>query len=254
MDLLGLTEKVLQETMRQIKGTETEKKFLVLVTGGKWGIPQSVDFLEKCVSHGIRVSLVLSASAEDIMSRQEWFEKTGLVHIITSSSQIDMMKLLKEHEEIIVPILTINSAAKIAQGISDTLVTKLIFHGLLMGKKVTAARESCDLAFLSYYNQRDSSAAVGLEKLTSGYLEQLESLGIKFDTIDFLHRLGILKAPVSTKEQTSLAAQEISITQKLITESDITKLPNKSKVKLMNHSILTPSAKDMAKAKEIIFI
>jgi hypothetical protein len=255
LELEGLTRNVLQEALRQITrafpggyyDTSPQKKYLIVVTGGEMGLSQAVDFARACVTEKVTVSLVLSPSAIKLLSKSEWSTRTGIVQIITEQSHASIMDLLKEHQEIIVPILTVNSAAKIALGITDTLATGLIFHGLLMGKPVLAARESCDLDYLNYFMQEGNPGAAALKAKLIENQKALEAMGVKFCTVD---QLVDLAKPLREKKAVS---QQFSGGSKVITVEDIVPLEPGTTITIGKNTIITPSARDLAAERQINF-
>gem|GEM_PF-2262015 len=271
MELESLTRSALQETLRQISRTlpggyydiSTEKKYLIVVTGGEMGLSQAVDFARACVKEKVLVSLVLSPSAIKLLSKSEWSTRTGIVQLITEQSHASMMELLKEHQEIIVPILTVNSAAKVALGITDTLATGLIFHGLLMGKSVLAARESCDPDYLNYFNQEGNPGAAALKSKLAENQNTLGKMGVKFCTVGQLIDLAKpLKEKKALPQETGAGNKNFSRPvgpqqnhggSKVITEEDIVPLEPGTSITIGKNTIITPSARDLAAERQINF-
>lgn len=56
---------------------------------------------------------------------------------------LEREKLIRELDLIYVPNLTQNTAAKLALGIQDDLISNLLWHGLAQGKRFTLTRQEC---------------------------------------------------------------------------------------------------------------
>ncbi|MDW7673850.1 MAG: flavoprotein [Bacillota bacterium] len=263
MELQGFNNTILQEALRQLNASNstgtskqaTTKKYLIVVTGGEWGIPQAISFVNQCVMKQIPISLVLSNSALKLVNKDEWIRRTGLMQIITDASPVTVMELLKEHEQIVVPILTVNSAAKVAMGIADTLASNIIFQGLLMAKPILAAKESCNLNYISYYNKKENQGAGALEALVKGHQQSLEQMGVKFlQASDILELVSPKnKAGINSDRESNNKDALNIMTAKVITEDDIRGIEPGAVIKTSRSTIITPLAKDLALEKGIKF-
>ncbi|MGE5577430.1 MAG: flavoprotein [Syntrophothermus sp.] len=152
LGLEGLTRHVLDQTLRQLEasgatGGYPAGRLLAVMTGGEAGQAEALAFLGRLREAGWKVALVLSKAAARLVDQDRLREELRLSRIIVDgdeSSSSAIATLLREHQEIVVPVLTANTAAKLAAGIHDTLPAILIWHGLLAGKRVTAARNAAD--------------------------------------------------------------------------------------------------------------
>ncbi len=150
--LEGLTRHVLDQALRQLEasgiaGTRPAGRLLAVLTGGEAGRVEALAFLGRVRETGWKVTLILSRAAARLLDQDRLREELGLSRIVVDGDDLSssaLATLLREHPEIVVPVLTANTAAKLAAGIADTLPTTLIWHGLLEGKRVTAARNAAD--------------------------------------------------------------------------------------------------------------
>lgn len=267
MELEDLTRHVLQETLRQFNESKPggsydvgQKRFLIVMTGGETGINHGIDFVKQCVAKKVSFSLVLSNSATKLLATREWSNRTGALQVITESSMVPVIELLNEHQQIVVPILTVNSTAKVAAGISDTLATNIIFHGLLMGKPVLAARESCDPDYLPYFVQEGNPGAKYLQAKLRENMTVLETMGVKFhqadqfaELLEFGEKANIIPPVESMQLAKPSLNRHIVLNNKVITEGDLASIQPEAKVEVSRHTIITPSAKDIAQEKRISF-
>lgn len=153
MDNEQLVQLVTAEVMRQLgqvtlkneeKITAHCKQALAIFTGGTIGLDQSLVELQKMQAQDIEVSIVLSAAAEHIVGINRIKEHLGSnVTLVTTQSPYPG-KLLREADIVLVPVLTQNTAAKLAYTLSDTLPSTLIMQALMLGKPVLAAMNAAD--------------------------------------------------------------------------------------------------------------
>lgn len=153
MDNEKLVQLVTAEIMRQLgqvplatheKSTSRCRQALAIFTGGTIGLEQSLVELQKIQALDIEVSVVLSVAAEQIVGANRIKEHLGSnINLLTIHSPYPG-KLLREADIVIVPVLTKNTAAKLAYTLSDTLPSTLIMQALMLGKPVLAAMNAAD--------------------------------------------------------------------------------------------------------------
>jgi hypothetical protein len=148
-----LVELVVAEVLRRIRqvsgeapGQTTAQKYNVLAvfTGGSIGLETSLEELKTLQANGSDLTVVLSQAAETIVGENWIKEKLGQeVRVFTSQSPYPG-KYLRMADIVLVPVLTQNTAAKLAYTLADTMVCTLIMQALMLGKHVIAAANAAD--------------------------------------------------------------------------------------------------------------
>lgn len=148
-----LVELVTAEVMRQLRLTSFPskeqssipcKQALVIFTGGTIGLEESLLELQKIQALQIELSVVLSAAAEEIIGIERIKKHLGSnINLVTTHSPYPG-KLLRDADFVLVPVLTQNTAAKLAHTLADSLPSTLIMQGLMLGKPILAAINAAD--------------------------------------------------------------------------------------------------------------
>lgn len=188
---------VVAEVMRQLKqqhpetdrqDNKSQYKALVIFTGGTIGFEQSLSQLKKLQELKFALTIVLSAAAEKITGSTRLKAELGNdINIVTTESAYPGA-FLREADLVLVPVLTQNTAAKLALTLSDTLVTTLILQALMQGKHVIAAVNAADPMDGTRLKGNMGKAAPGLMQALRGNLQKLDSYGIKLVDVECLAR------------------------------------------------------------------
>lgn len=136
-------EQIVAEVLTRLK--QRQKKALALFTGGTIGAKKGLEALRTLKEQGWTIQVVLTPGAERALGSDKINDLLPGVSVLTEVNGWPPGPLLEKNNVILVPVLTVNTAAKIAVGIADNLVTTLILEGLLMGKSVLAADDACDV-------------------------------------------------------------------------------------------------------------
>jgi phosphopantothenoylcysteine synthetase/decarboxylase len=188
MDQEELVKRVTSEVLRQLQQrtvtecvqfNESTIHALAIFTGGTIGFTEGLEEIEKLQSHGFDITVVLSPTAEKIVGIDAIQAKLGKqIEIITSQSGYPK-QLLQQAQLILVPVLTQNTAAKLAFTIADTQVTTLIMQALMMGKPVIAAVNAAEPEASERIQIQMGKASIGLLRTLRSNLEQLKSHGMR---------------------------------------------------------------------------
>ncbi|ATW27980.1 flavoprotein [Candidatus Formimonas warabiya] len=172
-----LVEKIVQEVLKKLQ-PGGGKKILALFCGGTIGSKEGRAELKKLMGEGYDCQVALSPAAERVLGLDWVRSELGDVPVFTEAAGKNPGAILKETDILLVPVLTFNSAAKVAGGICDTLVTNLIMQGLFLGKPVIAARNACDLQNPVRVKLGMTRANQRYQDLFSAHLKCLEEYGI----------------------------------------------------------------------------
>lgn len=136
-----VSDYVVQEVVKRY--LDRSKKALVLFSGALIGIQEAYDCLNQLKSEGWSLTVAMSQSAKEIISENTIREKIGPDAIYAEGNPVDYRKLVEECNYVIIPCLTINTTAKVANGISDNLLTRIISRSMIVGKPIVAAIDGC---------------------------------------------------------------------------------------------------------------
>lgn len=136
-----VSDYVVQEVVKRY--LDRSKKALVLFSGALIGIQEAYDCLNQLKTEGWSLTVAMSQSAKEIISENTIREKIGPDAIYAEGNPVDYRKLVEECNYVIIPCLTINTTAKVANGISDNLLTRIISRSMIVGKPIVAAIDGC---------------------------------------------------------------------------------------------------------------
>ena len=136
-----VSDYVVQEVVKRYLARS--KKALVLFSGALIGIQEAYDNLNQLKEDGWSLTVVMSASAKEIISEETIKEKIGPDAIYAEGNPVAYRKLVDECNYVIIPALTINTAAKVANAINDNLLTNIIYRSMSVGKPIVAAIDGC---------------------------------------------------------------------------------------------------------------
>lgn len=199
MELKDLVRLITAEVIAQLKDerltendTHSGEEVLVLMTGGHSIWPKVSYKLREMRNRGLHLNPVLSEAAKNMFDPQELRSVFGgrsaspLDEVNNVSERPNPLEMIKRSAAIILPTLTMNTAAKLALGIQDTLITQLAAWALLQNKPVVAVSNaanpnSAELSKLGFAFRSKSQSEVYMS-----HLEQLSSYGIHLVEADYL--------------------------------------------------------------------
>jgi hypothetical protein len=132
------------------------------------------------------LTVVLSPAAESIVGIDKIKGKLGNdIDIVTTQSPYPG-RVLRQAAIVLVPVLTQNTAAKLAHSLADTLATTLIMQALMMGKPVVAASNAADPADSWRAKADMGKSPPGLVQALHGNLQKMENYGIQLVQVEQL--------------------------------------------------------------------
>jgi hypothetical protein len=135
-----IVKKALDLLLEKMIAAAPKQQVLVLFSGAGTGYVvgmQAVQWLAKA-DHPLTV--ILTASARQIVG-EENVRKAGAARVIGDHEWVNTPQLVREADLVLMPTLSMNTAAHLALGLMDSLVTTLTLGSLLAGKPVLAV---CD--------------------------------------------------------------------------------------------------------------
>ncbi len=160
METEELVSRITKEVVSRLSGGKEEgggsparasigpdgRKALVILTGGNSRLDEVYDQIGRISERGSSTTIFLSPSAERILGVPSVRRAAPEARIVRDG---ELWEILEGVEVIYLPNLTLNTAAKIAHMMADSMANNLVVFGLMKGLPVVAARDSiicCELS------------------------------------------------------------------------------------------------------------
>ncbi len=232
---------------RQI-ASASQCRVLMLFSGASTGYVAGLKAIRMLSGAGHPLHVVLSASAVHVIGEDN-VRKAGAEKISGPDTWLNAPKVIGETDVVLVPTLSMNTAAHLALGLMDSLLTTLILGARLADKPVVAVSagadpNGCGGRVFSATN----SGAPALRAMLSSHLETLGTFGIRLvDDGQFLWASAQAVAGGSTdsKPNNATSAPATLRLSGLVTASDLSGLTQGATVSLADGARLTPLAQEM---------
>ena len=119
------------------------KKATVLFSGALIGYKDAVTSLNELKKDGWTLTAVLSKAAGEVITEERIRNDIGSDAIYVEGAPVNGRQIVDDSQFVIIPSLTINTAAKVANCISDNLLTNMISRAMATGKPIVAAIDGC---------------------------------------------------------------------------------------------------------------
>jgi ethanolamine utilization protein len=162
-------------------------------------------------------------------------------------------KLLKAADLVLIPVLTQNTAAKVANTLADSLASTLIMQALMQGKNILAAKNAADPKDAWRIQANMGKEAPILMQALQANLKKLEDYGVKLVSVQLL----AIEYQKIIKPQISKIAAFATGKKNIVDAQAIKAAAANGTKKLMviPGTIVTPLARDLARdlQVEIVF-
>ena len=128
-----LAERVVQKLV------ERQKRALVVVTGAAIGVPTALEELKRLRGEGFTYHVLMTRSAMYVTGEQAVRAALDPEELWVESADQPPELVAAQFDTILVPALTVNTAAHLAGCMSDSPAGAMILSGLLKGKNVVIA-------------------------------------------------------------------------------------------------------------------
>ncbi len=258
-----LIARITAEVMKRLAQTgpeveaKTVGKVLALITGGTIGLDTGLEQLQELQNAGLEISVVLSPAAERVVGTERVLKALGSqVRVITADMTFPG-KELREAALVVVPVLTQNTAAKLAQTIADGLAPTLIMQAMLMGKPVVAAANAADPKDGWRIKAQMGKGAPALQQALRMNLKRLDEFGMTLVKVEELaaqcfQRIG-LAAGNSNEEKSAktMSGKKVVVDAAMIQGVAAT---GQRQLRLASGALVTPLARDIARQQGIELI
>ena len=186
MDRLLIAE-IVKQVIAELRVNTPAQRVLTMFSGASTGFVAGMEAIKSMTAQGHRVTVVFTPSAVNIIT-EEQARKAGATDIVLPNQWVDAPSLAQNSDLVLVPTLSINTAARLALGLMDNLITTLVMGALLAGKPVVAIRDGADPygSGGQIFGATDG-VATNLKNKMAQNLSSLTTLGIQLiDEPDFL--------------------------------------------------------------------
>lgn len=255
-----IVDKVAARILARMAGRPIDtgrREVFVVFTGAVSGFAAGREAVGRLVRSAHTLTILMTPAAKHIFGEGP-LRQVGATSIVDLQPWTDVSDFTRRADIVLVPTLTMNTAARLALGLMDSPATTLVLGALLAGKSVLAIRDGADPAGKrgeALGARPDGSPA--LWALLEDRLAALESFGIRLTSKnDFLFALeqllitppglgpsGPSVAPASPAASSPRAADGLP---SIVTAGDLLGLAPGTRVRLGRGSRLTPQAADLA--------
>lgn len=238
---------IVEEVLKRLKSPP--KKALVVFTGGSIGFNESILQVKKLLYNNWSFTVILSKGAERVLTKKLVKDSLGIDEIYLEEQVEDINKLYNGVDLLILPTLTLNSAVKIALGISDTLATNIVSSAIMKGIKIVAAKDACDLenpVRISLGYNRTPAPYINRMK---NYIKVMKDYGITMVSSHEIFDSIIGKDVIEQKDYCSLSAKQgLFLDKRVITREDIINASQKDKRIIVGEkAVITALANESAR-------
>jgi len=224
---------------------------LAVFTGTNFGLSESLKELSKARRYGFTFDIALTENGEKIIGYEGIARIKSALQTDKVYTQKDMLifgDILESVDGIIVPMLTQDTAAKLALGIQDCFVSTILWQGLWHGKKILM-----DFANVREYRGSKSKIPM-LQQMMNDYIDKLKSMGVigveKKDYV--IEMLNAFSGKTTPEGSTTANSQNVVLesygSRQVITEKDLVNMRNSNnEIAVPMGTIITPLAYDRAK-------
>ena len=180
----ALIEYIVNKVIEKLE--QRQKTTLVLFTGASIGFRQSIESLNKLQQNGWQFKVVISKAAEDVLTEDLIKKSLNIESVIKEDDKPDIKELLDQNNLIIIPSLTINTASKIANCISDTLITNIVSKAMMSGKKIITSLNACCIENEERKSIYGDNVSLAYKNKLKNNLETIKSYEIELTTSENL--------------------------------------------------------------------
>lgn len=251
MEKEKLISMVLAELEKQSQSDKSViKKIMAVFTGGLIGLDDALKQMQLLQREGYKIEAVLTPNAKKVIGKPKLQESLGSIPVYDDSEDFNkLLSILAESDVVLIPVMTMNTAAKVANGINDNLATTLIQDSLLSGKPVIGVRDACNLQHLHRQEMGQNKGAKAYNALLVSNLERLEDYGMELcEALELVDTVKNHFGGQSVSHSIEKECQQV-FEKRLLSVAD---LPNtSSKIRISPQTIVTPAAKDAIKERGI---
>ena len=256
-----LADELAERVVRKL--IDRQKRALVIVTGAAIGVPKALEQLKELRDEGFTYHVLMTRSAMYVTGEEAVRAALDPEELWVENPDGFPEQVAGRFDTILVPALTVRTAAYLANCIPETPAATMIFNGLMKGKNVVVAVDgACPdnpmRAKLGYH------MTPGLRDALHGNLEKLQTYGAKLTAAEGMAR-AVRKAitsflpaqpaaPAVRAEQPEAQAGGVirpALTGKILGVKAVNTAPRGSVIAVPRGTIVTALASDEARMRGV---
>jgi hypothetical protein len=256
-----LIAEIVKQVISKLRARTASQRVLTLFSGASTGFVAGMEAIKLMTAQGHQVTVVFTPSAVNIIT-EEHARKAGATEIVLPNQWVDAPSLAQNNDLVLIPTLSMNTAARLALGLMDNLITTLVMGALLAGKPVLAIRDGADpYGSAGQVFGATAGVATNLKDKMAHNLELLTTFGVQLvNERDFLatveaRLIGFnfeVKNSLTSRHQPAHTPTPVLIPAQsggtpFITQNDLLPLLPGSSITVPPGARFTPLANDTAK-------
>ena len=238
-----------------------QKKALVVYTGSLIGFVPALVSLQQLQQAGFTFDLFLSKSASELLDVETI--RTALTpgaFYQEGSTDTAPELLASPYYTVIVPAMTVNTAAKIASCVADTPAARIISNSMMRGKNVIISVDGC-CPYNPARAEKGYRMTEAVKAKLSQNIETLKDFGAKLCSSDTLayktmkliepNQAAAAKSVKSESKPKPNAAQSFTTAKRVIGRQEVIALPSRSVLKVPANALVTQFALDTARLRGV---
>ena len=138
-----IVAKVIAKLQTRMIAAVPKKRVLMLFSGASTGYVVGMEMINMLTQANHELTVFMTASALHVVG-EENVRKAGAKEIIGPQQWVDTPGLVRQSDLVLVPTLSMNTAARLALGLMDSLFSTLVLGALLADKPVIAICDGAD--------------------------------------------------------------------------------------------------------------
>lgn len=253
----AIEEVIVEEIIERVceRLVTLQMKALVVCTGSGIATPDWTESLWQLQQEGFAFDLFLSHNAVQILDITALRQKLVFGQVWQGESGSAPEILAGEYQTIIVPAMTINTAAKVAGCTADTPASRIILTSMMLRKNVIIAVDGC-CPDNDKRNVKGYDFTTPLKEQLRMNIQRMKEFGADIATArtladKSLGTIGIYKAVSSCR---SIPHKVQAGRHKIISRQDVAVLPDEGTLYIPKGSQITQLASDLARTRGITLI
>jgi len=222
-----------------------EKSLLAIVCGAKEGTAESLTCLKELKEKGYFITIIPTEAGGRMWGNYIAATNIGSKYI-TNYENVDAQSIAEANCALIMAGLTVNTMAKISAAHFDSAPLYLVYQFLLNAQNIFATQEGILKAPAN--GEKFGAANRELASVIEAKLKLTEKMGLKYLTNQEIYQSFCLEAAMQTGSNKPIGA---IFGKNVLSISDLLKEEQGSVFKIKKSTVVTPSARDYAKAKQI---
>ena len=245
---------IINRIAKRLGATGVRGELLVVFSGATVGLDEAVNQVRRLILDGYRIRTAFSDNAQNLIGPLIDDQLLGFPFVRKLLGS-DWYSALSETRAVVVPALSLNTAAKVSSLIGDTLPTTIMLHAMAASKPLIVAVNGAD-PDNRHWRGSDPGTAPAFRRAAHLHLKTLEDYGCRLTDVNRLraevNRLFFVSKPhpptlAQTDAPNGTANQVLNVGQRIVTAAHICQARNRGMaLRFAKGAIVTPLARDMA--------